>query len=243
MVKAPQTAEKDLTTLQDFHTTLGDKVRARAMEAQKQMDSWEYKYKPGQFVFTEYGAKNNLPPLKILEKSRTGNNLMWEGEPWTSKKIIDPETGKAKRTPYEPGYKVRREISPEEWSEFIIPESAIKGDVEMAQGGALKALPWKAAGGGMAKGAKALAKASAEADAAMPAVNRIDMNFKDVTKRVPELTEAAQKVARGEMSAADYDAIVNQYKPVMPYGFVPAPATAEDAMRRSEEHTSELQSH
>lgn len=66
---------------------------------------------------------------------------------------------------------------------------------------------------------------------AMPQVNRIDMNFKDVGKRVPELTEAAQRMARNELSAAEYDAIVNQHKPVKPYTFVPAPATVEDAMR------------
>jgi hypothetical protein len=102
------------------------------------MDSWNYKYEPGQYVFTEHGAKNNLPPLKILEKSRHGWNIVRE-DPTNplSKKVIDPETGKAMRTPYEPGYRVRREISPEDWSEFVIPESAIKGDVSLARGGLL----------------------------------------------------------------------------------------------------------
>ena len=41
--EAPVLANKNLTTLQDFHTSLGDAVRARALEAQKQMDSWNYK--------------------------------------------------------------------------------------------------------------------------------------------------------------------------------------------------------
>ena len=127
--KVGQLANKDLLTVQDFHTSLGDAIRARAMEAQKQMDSWEYKYSPDQYVFTEHSASKNLPPLKILGRSRTGNNLMFEGEPWVSKKIIDPETGKAMRTPYEPGYKVRREHG-DDWSEFTIPETAIKGLVE-----------------------------------------------------------------------------------------------------------------
>ena len=224
--KAPQTAEKDLTNIQDFHTSLMDKAREAAINAKKEMDAFDYKYDKGQRVFTEDSAKRNQAPYEIIERYRHGNKLMWEGEPWTSKKIIDPATGKAKRTPYEPGYRVRGEVG-----EFILPESAIKGDVEMAQGGAIKSLPWKAAKGGAAKIANAIAKASAEADAMMPAVNRIDMNYKDVTKRVPELTEAAQKVAKGEMSAAEYDALVNQFKPVMPYGFVPAPATTDDAMR------------
>jgi len=128
--KKGQVADKDLTTLQDFHTSLGDAVRARAAEAQKQMDSWTYEYEPGQYVFTEHGAKKNLPPLKILSKSRVGWDIVREDpNNILSKKVIDPETGRAKRTPYEPGYKVRREIG-EDWAEFTIPASAIKGSVE-----------------------------------------------------------------------------------------------------------------
>jgi hypothetical protein len=147
-MKAPVTANKPLTDVQDFHTSLMDSVRARAMDAQKQMDSWNYKYEPGQYVFTEHGAKNNLPPLKILEKSRHGWNIVREdpNNP-LSKKVIDPITGKAQRTPYEPGYRVRREFGPEDWSEFVIPESAIKGDVEMAMGGLAHMAP-----GGLLKG-------------------------------------------------------------------------------------------
>ena len=49
--------------------------------------------------------------------------------------IKDPQTGKAKRTPYEPGYRVRHEMGPDEFSEFHIPESAILGKVELAKGG------------------------------------------------------------------------------------------------------------
>jgi uncharacterized protein YidB (DUF937 family) len=128
--KKGQVADKNLTTLQDYHTSLGDAVRARAAEAQKQMDSWTYEYEPGQYVFTEHGAKKNLPPLKILAKSRVGWDIVRE-DPSNilSKKVIDPETGRAKRTPYEPGYKVRREIG-DDWSEFTIPASVIKGSVE-----------------------------------------------------------------------------------------------------------------
>jgi hypothetical protein len=150
---APQTAEKDLTNLQDFHTSLMDTVRDRAIKAKQEMDSWDYKYDKGQRVFTDSSAKRNKPPYTIVERSRHGHHLVWEGEPWTSKKVIDPETGKAKRTPYEPGYKVRAE-NPEtgEWQEFILPETAIRGDVEMAKGG-------------LSKLSNAVAKASKEADA------------------------------------------------------------------------------
>lgn len=135
-MKAPVTAAKDLTTVKDYHTSMMDEVRRRAVEAKKEMDSFDYKYDKGQRVFTEHGAKNNLPPLTVIERSRHGNNIMWEGEPFRSPKIIDPETGKAKRTPYGPGYKLRRE-GPEEgmYQEFILPESMIIGDVEMAKGG------------------------------------------------------------------------------------------------------------
>jgi len=133
---APVTANKSLTNVQDYHTSLMDEVRRRSVEARKEMDAFNYKYDKGQRVFTEHGAKNNLPPLTVLERSRHGNEIIWEGEPWRSPKVIDPETGKAKRTPYGPGYKLRRE-GPEEgmWQEFTLPESAIKGDVEMARGG------------------------------------------------------------------------------------------------------------
>jgi len=133
----PQTAEKDLTTLQDFHTSLGDSVRARAMEAQKQMEGFDYKYDKGQRVFTKDSAAKNKPPYTILHRTRVGNQPMREDmNDLMSKKIIDPETGKTKRTPYEPGYRVRYEKG-DEWSEFDIPASAIVGDVEMAQGGAV----------------------------------------------------------------------------------------------------------
>lgn len=80
----------------------------------------------------------------------------------------------------------------------------------------------------LAKGLTSLVKG---ADDVAPAVNRLDMNFKDVTKRIPELTDAANMVARGEMTAGQYDSLVRKLKPVTPYDFVPQPATADDAMR------------
>jgi len=65
---------------------------------------------------------------------------------------------------------------------------------------------------------------------AKPDTRRLDMSFKDVTKRVPELTAAAEKVANGEMTAAQYDKLVNRYKPILPYDFVPQPTTTEEAV-------------
>lgn len=133
-MKAPQTAEKDLTTLQDFHTSLGDSVRARALEAQKMMEGFDYKYDKGQRVFTKDSAAKNKPPYTILGRTRVGNAPMTEDGTIMGKKIKDPETGKTMRTPYEAGYRVRYENG-DQWSEFDIPATAIIGDVELRRGG------------------------------------------------------------------------------------------------------------
>jgi hypothetical protein len=63
-----------------------------------------------------------------------------------------------------------------------------------------------------------------------PAVNRIDMHFKDVIKRTPQITEAARLLKEGKLSREEFDRIVNQFKPVTPYNFVPQPATEAEAM-------------
>ena len=67
------------------------------------------------------------------------------------------------------------------------------------------------------------------AEGVKPLVDRINMHFKDVTKRVPELQEGAQKVKSEEMTRAEYEKLVNKYKPVKPYEFVPKPATRDEA--------------
>lgn len=63
-----------------------------------------------------------------------------------------------------------------------------------------------------------------------PAVSRLDMNFKDVTKRMPELQQAARLYEQGKITREQYYAIVDQLKPVTPYEFIPKPATAEEAL-------------
>lgn len=57
--------------------------------------------------------------------------------------------------------------------------------------------------------------------------SRLGMDFRDVTRRVPALTEAAQAVAEGRMSRDEYARLVDIYKPVQPYAEVPVPATQE----------------
>jgi hypothetical protein len=65
---------------------------------------------------------------------------------------------------------------------------------------------------------------------AKPPVSRLSMSHKDVVKRVPNLTEAMKAVQRGEMSVEEYYKLVDALKPVTPYGFVPKPVTAEEAL-------------
>jgi hypothetical protein len=59
-------------------------------------------------------------------------------------------------------------------------------------------------------------------------VDRRQMHHKDVTERVPQLTEGANKLAQGEIDKHEYQRLVNQHKPVHPYESVPAPATHEE---------------
>jgi hypothetical protein len=130
----PPMAEKNLTTLQDVHTSLGDNIRRRAADMQNMIESTPFKYDVGHHVFTEDSARKNFPPMKILSRVMVGDDPVRVGG-IGSKVVKDPVTGKTMRTPHEPGYRVRLEHSPENWSEFRIPESAIKGRVEMAHGG------------------------------------------------------------------------------------------------------------
>lgn len=62
-------------------------------------------------------------------------------------------------------------------------------------------------------------------------VERIQQSFKDVTERIPQLTEAAQQLYDGTISYEQYDKLVNEFKPIIPYETVPAPATYEDMVR------------
>ena len=59
-------------------------------------------------------------------------------------------------------------------------------------------------------------------------VERIQQSFKDVTKRIDAMTEAANKLMNGEIDYQAYDRLVNDVKPIIPYETVPAPATIEE---------------
>ena len=99
---------------------------------------------------------------------------------------------------------------------------------EKKKAGGLITVKRKAGGGIIRKAIQATGKA---AEAAAPITRRLEMNFKDVTKPVTELTEGAQKLKAGQLSREEYEALVNKHKPVTPYSFVPQPATLEDATR------------
>jgi hypothetical protein len=130
-MKEPVVANKQLTNMQDFHTSLGDRVREGAANMQDLIESMPFKYDAGHRVFTDDSAKKNKPPYTIIRRVAYGNQPVVDEKTLKARK--DPQTGKTMRTPYEPGYHVRYQQG-DNSSEFHIPESAIKGRV-MARGG------------------------------------------------------------------------------------------------------------
>jgi hypothetical protein len=205
-VSEGKVASKELTTLQDAHTSLGDSIRERTAKMQQQMDEMDFKYNSGQYVFTEGSAKNNRPPLVIKAKRLYGNEPMREPHPVNplmGKVIKDPATGLTKRTPYEPGYLVRQEGPEEDWSEFVIPQSAIKGSVDnFAHGGMVQ----RAEGGAvhMAEGGDA-------ASTALDLYSQINRSGENIdagglqywTDRAQNNQQSPEALQKEFMSAAD----------------------------------------
>ena len=72
----------------------------------------------------------------------------------------------------------------------------------------------------------ATAKAAGLSSGGTP--DRLKMSHKDVTQRVPELTEAAQKLGTDEMTPEMYQDLVDKHKPVYAWDHVPAPATHQE---------------
>jgi hypothetical protein len=62
-------------------------------------------------------------------------------------------------------------------------------------------------------------------------IERINQSFKDVTKRLDVMTQAAKKLLEGEIDYQTFDRLVNDVKPIMPYKTVPAPASLEEMKR------------
>jgi hypothetical protein len=99
---------------------------------------------------------------------------------------------------------------------------------DMADGGQINEAPAFSKGGTVKNAVKSAVEGVVEG--VKPLVDRLNMHFKDVTKRVPELQEGAQKIQGGEMTPAEYEKLVKKYKPVKPYEFIPKPATRDEAI-------------
>jgi hypothetical protein len=80
------------------------------------------------------------------------------------------------------------------------------------QGQALKAMQPQ----GLARGGKVEVRPTVKDDTA--------------TRRTPEIETAIKALQAGIINQKEYDRIVQKYKPVKPYDFVPAPATDEEAL-------------
>ena len=97
-----------------------------------------------------------------------------------------------------------------------------------AGGGAFKTMSFQK--GGKANAAINLGKRLLESGEEAPKVDRLTMSYRDVTKRVPEVADALEQLIRGDITKQQYNDLVNLYKPVTPYSFVPKPASPEEAI-------------
>ena len=133
--KVGQLANKDLLTVQDFHTSLGDEIRARAKEMADRIAQAEYKYNVGDRVFTDWTAKNNYPPYEILgRRILGGKHGKILRDPETNKALRD-ENGLPLREEEHVGYQVRHDFTPAGETDAVqhilsMPESSLKGLVE-----------------------------------------------------------------------------------------------------------------
>jgi hypothetical protein len=114
------------------------------------------------------------------------------------------------------------------------PEHAESADFMKARGGLVNMSDGGTPPRNKAQAAMAVGKGAL--NLLRPQVNRVDMHYKDVTKRIPQLQEAAKKLQSGEpITREEYEMLVNAYKPVRPYDFVPKPATREEAISALED--------
>jgi hypothetical protein len=133
--KVGQLASKDLLTAQDFHTSIGDEIRARAKARADKIAQANFKYKVGDRVFTDWTAKNNYPPYEIVGQDILGGKY--------GKILRDPDTGKYLRdengVPIREeehvGYQVKHDFTPHGETEPVshtlrMPESTLSGLVE-----------------------------------------------------------------------------------------------------------------
>jgi hypothetical protein len=132
--KIGQVADKNLLTLQDFHTSLGDRIAAGVRDTQNKIANTEYKYNPGDRVFTDWTSKHNYPPMEILSKRLYGGpRSSFVRDPVTLKHVLD-ESGNKIREPERAGYLVKHEFTHPEMGEvshtYVLPEEKFKGFIE-----------------------------------------------------------------------------------------------------------------
>jgi len=65
-----------------------------------------------------------------------------------------------------------------------------------------------------------------------PLKSRKGLGHKEASKRVPELQNSMADLMSGKAAISEYDRMVNEYKPVDPYDYVPVPATPKE-MRKA----------
>ena len=125
-------------------------------------------------------------------------------------------------------YKGREHVWHKQVQKYAAGGEVYNTTPDMSDGGQINQAPAFSKGGTVKNAVKSAVEGVVEG--VKPLVDRLNMHFKDVTKRVPELQEGAQKIQGGEMTPAEYEKLVKKYKPVKPYEFIPKPATRDEAI-------------
>jgi len=125
-------------------------------------------------------------------------------------------------------YKGREHVWRKQVQKYAAGGEVYNTTPDMADSGQINQAPAFSKGGTVKNAVKSAVEGVVEG--VKPLVDRLNMHFKDVTKRVPELQEGAQKIQGGEMTPAEYEKLVKKYKPVKPYEFIPKPATRDEAI-------------
>jgi hypothetical protein len=218
--------------LMDYHKGFMGDVRERAKSANE--------------IVQQMKASGAFP-MEIGTRYTTEHSRRTGQAPWTvTNYYVDPKNPQGSY-----GYYVRRELpdggyeesvskirdpkleamhGPEKWEELqrgFVPMTGPK--VVKAYGGSIR--EGYGPGGWVDDVVKMAGKAIMGEGEKVAPVSRIGMNYKDVTKRVPELTEAAKRLQAGEIGQSEYSAMVDRFKPVEPYASVPNPASVDDMVR------------
>ena len=125
----------------EFRQNMADSISSRVAKTMEIVKKLGHKYKPGDYVHTEWTAKNGHPPYRIEHKTK--NSIDWEMEGARHKK--DANGQKIHRAPV-PAYHVSQAVGVDDQgkplvNKFILEEQHIKGPAdpsEFAKGGPVK---------------------------------------------------------------------------------------------------------